>query len=296
LPLYTGYVKPEGVNKMEDCYGLDSTFDHPCFDAKSCGSVGRIHLPVAPRCDIQCNYCSRKYDCANESRPGVTSRVISPQEAVELVKNAVRLEPRIKVVGIAGPGDPLSNEETFTVMSLVKQEFPHLTLCLSTNGLLLPDNLERLAETGLDYLTVTVNTLNADTGSRIYSHVTYGGRVLKGIEAAAALIDNQVKGIAMAVHRGINVKINSVLLPGINENEMVSLAQVFRDIGVSVMNIMPLIPQANFVNLTPVTTERQKEIRRECAVYVPQIYHCRQCRADAVGLLDKDISRELILK
>jgi nitrogen fixation protein NifB len=120
--------------------------------------------------------------------------------------------------------------------------------------------------------------------------------VLKGIEAAAALIDNQVKGIAMAVHRGINVKINSVLLPGINENEMVSLAQVFRDIGVSVMNIMPLIPQANFVNLTPVTTERQKEIRRECAVYVPQIYHCRQCRADAVGLLDKDISRELILK
>jgi nitrogen fixation protein NifB len=296
LPLYTGYEEPEGVNKMEDSYGLDSTFDHPCFDAKSCGSTGRIHLPVAPRCDIQCNYCSRKYDCANESRPGVTSRVISPQEAVELVKNAVRLEPRIKVVGIAGPGDPLSNEETFTAMSLVKQEFPHLTLCLSTNGLLLPDNLERLTDTGLDYLTVTVNTLNADTGSRIYSHVTYDGRVLKGIEAAAALLDNQIKGISGAVNKGINVKVNSVLLPGINENEMVSLAQTFRDVGVSVMNIMPLIPQAKFADLPPVSPEIQKEIRRECAVYIPQIYHCRQCRADAVGLLDNDLSGELAMR
>jgi nitrogen fixation protein NifB len=181
-------------------------------------------------------------------------------------------------------------------MSLVKQEFPHLTLCLSTNGLLLPDNLERLTDTGLDYLTVTVNTLNADTGSRIYSHVTYDGRVLKGIEAAAALLDNQIKGISGAVNKGINVKVNSVLLPGINENEMVSLAQTFRDIGVAVMNIMPLIPQAKFAHLTPVSPEIQKQIRRECAIYVPQIYHCRQCRADAVGLLDNDLSGELILK
>jgi nitrogen fixation protein NifB len=94
----------------------------------------------------------------------------------------------------------------------------------------------------------------------------------------------------------MNVKTNSVLIPGINENEMVSLAQTFRDMGVAVMNIMPLIPQAKFAGLTPVAAEIQKEIHRECAVYVPQIYHCRQCRADAVGLLDNDISCKLALK
>jgi nitrogen fixation protein NifB len=279
--------------KMEDSYGLESTFDHPCFDAKSCGSAGRIHLPVAPHCDIQCNYCSRKYDCANESRPGVTSRVISPQEAIEMVKNAVRLEPRIKVVGIAGPGDPLSNEETFTAMSLIKQLFPHLTLCLSTNGLLLPDKLERLADIGLDYLTVTVNTLNENTGSHIYSYIVYQGQTLKGIEAAATLLENQVKGISGAVKKGINVKVNSVLIPGINDKEMGSLAKAFRNMGVAVMNIMPLIPQAKFADLTPVSPEIQKDIRRECSIYVPQIYHCRQCRADAVGLLDNDLKDKL---
>ena len=52
---------------------------HPCF-ASGCKS-GRIHLPVAPICNIQCNYCKREFDCLNESRPGVTSRIMSPEEA-----------------------------------------------------------------------------------------------------------------------------------------------------------------------------------------------------------------------
>lgn len=39
---------------------------------------GRIHLPIAPHCNIRCAYCDRKHDCANESRPGVTSRLLIP--------------------------------------------------------------------------------------------------------------------------------------------------------------------------------------------------------------------------
>ena len=55
---------------------------HPCFNAKVKGQYGRVHLPVAPKCNIQCNYCNRKYDCVNESRPGVTSTVLSPEQAL----------------------------------------------------------------------------------------------------------------------------------------------------------------------------------------------------------------------
>ena len=43
---------------------------HPCFNAKVKGQFGRVHLPVAPKCNILCNYCNRKFDCVNESRPG----------------------------------------------------------------------------------------------------------------------------------------------------------------------------------------------------------------------------------
>ena len=55
---------------------------HPCFTAK-CSDYARIHLPVAPKCNMQCNYCLRKYSCVNESRPGVVARVMVPEDAVE---------------------------------------------------------------------------------------------------------------------------------------------------------------------------------------------------------------------
>ena len=54
---------------------------HPCFTAK-CSDYARIHLPVAPKCNMQCNYCLRKYSCVNESRPGVVARVMVPEDAV----------------------------------------------------------------------------------------------------------------------------------------------------------------------------------------------------------------------
>ena len=66
--------------------------EHPCFSAQAHFRYGRIHLPVAPRCNIRCGYCDRRYDCANESRPGVTSEVISPEAALDRVERALRLD------------------------------------------------------------------------------------------------------------------------------------------------------------------------------------------------------------
>ena len=80
---------------------------HPCFNKASSGSCGRVHLPVAPKCNIQCNYCNRKYDCVNESRPGVTSAILKPFQALEYTRQVLEKEPRITVIGIAGPGDPM---------------------------------------------------------------------------------------------------------------------------------------------------------------------------------------------
>ena len=48
--------------------------DHPCYSEKAHHHYARMHVAVAPACNIQCHYCNRKYDCANESRPGVGFR------------------------------------------------------------------------------------------------------------------------------------------------------------------------------------------------------------------------------
>src|SRR5512135_3677011 len=63
--------------------------EHPCFSEKACHTFGRCHIPVAPKCNIQCNYCIRDFDCVNESRPGVTTRVLNPDESMDMVKKVV---------------------------------------------------------------------------------------------------------------------------------------------------------------------------------------------------------------
>src|SRR5512136_910805 len=107
--------------------------DHPCFSEKACHAFGRMHLPVAPKCNIQCNYCIRDFDCVNESRPGVTTRVLDSGEAIDLVRRVVEKYKYIKVVGLAGPGERLANEEPFETLRKLNDEFPNVIKCISTN-------------------------------------------------------------------------------------------------------------------------------------------------------------------
>jgi nitrogen fixation protein NifB len=281
-------ILSKGINYMaQKCEGLNRIHGHPCFDGDHQRN-GRIHVPVAPRCNIKCRYCTRRHDCVNETRPGVTSRLISPDEALEKVRQVMAspvLGPIIKVVGIAGPGDPLANRETFETFRLVGREFPQLLKCLSTNGLLLPDTIEDLYQIGLGSLTVTVNSLNPNVGAKIYSWFNYGGRRYSGIEGAALLVSNQLAGIERAAGLGIVVKVNSVFIPGINEDEIELIAREAGERGASVMNIMPLIPQAEFAGIIPPSIERIEAVRRANNLIIGQFRHCRQCRADAVGLV-----------
>jgi nitrogen fixation protein NifB len=263
---------------------------HPCFGGDR-HRHGRIHLAVAPRCNIQCRYCSRRHDCANESRPGVASRVLSPQEALTHLRNVMadpRLGPTISVVGIAGPGDPLANAATFVTLRLLQAEFPQLRPCLSTNGLLLPQAVDELYALGLRTLTVTVNALDPQVGARIYARVDDDGRTRSGADGAALLIGRQLNGIARAARLGMAVKVNSVLIPGVNDAEIPRIAARVAKLDAFIMNVMPLIPQADFATLTTPDRPQLEALRTACERFIGQMRHCQQCRADAVGLLGDD--------
>ena len=265
---------------------------HPCFGGNH-HKNGRMHLAVAPRCNIKCGYCSRKHDCANESRPGVTSRILTPQEAIEKVREVMAspvVGPIIKVIGIAGPGDPLANQETFETFAMVKKEFPDLMLCLSTNGLLLPESIDRLYEMGLHSLTVTINAVDPEVGARIYGHIIYHGKHYTGVEAAKILIANQFEGVRRAGELGMTIKINSVLTPGINDSQIPLIAERVKALGAFVMNIMPIIPQAELAHIERPSEEYLAEIRKANEGTIGQFAHCKQCRADAIGLIGQDLN------
>lgn len=260
---------------------------HPCFGGNR-HKNGRIHLAVAPACNIKCGYCDRKHDCANETRPGVTSRVLKPLEALEHVRGIMADETLgkvIKVVGIAGPGDPLANDSTFETFHLVKEEFPELLFCLSTNGLALPDRIKDLVDINLHSLTVTINAVDPAVGAQIYRHVIYKGKHYQGEEAAALLIKNQFEGVRLAAELGLVIKINTVLIPGVNEDQIPLIAEKISAAGAFVMNIMPLIAQAEFAHISPPTPEHLEAVRSANERIIAQFRGCQQCRADAVGLI-----------
>jgi nitrogen fixation protein NifB len=251
-------------------------------------------LPVAPGCNIKCGFCERKFDCANESRPGVTSRVLTPEQAVERVRLVQRHMMKqggaqLKVVGIAGPGDPLANPKTFETFARVKEAFPEMTLCLSTNGLLLTEYLDRLVRLGVHSVTVTINALTPETGAKVYEWVRFHGTRLDGKEGAAVLLKRQLAGVRYAAAAGLLVKVNHVHIPGINDHETLDLAVKVRELGATMMNIIPVIPIGQFKDVDPPSEATMEMIRNQAELILSQARHCKQCRADAAGVVGQDI-------
>jgi nitrogen fixation protein NifB len=259
-----------------------------------------MHLAVAPSCNVQCNYCNRKFDCVNESRPGVTSRVLSPEEALAKVAYVAAKVPQLSVVGIAGPGDPLANaRRTFRTFELISRDFPDLRLCLSTNGLRLPEYVDRIVELGIDHVTITMNYVDPEVGAGIYAWVAYRGQQLTGVEAAQVLLDQQLAGLRALVAANVLVKINSVMIPGINDDHLPEVARRVKAEGAFVHNVLPLISEPEHGTHFGLTGQRGptarelKALQDTCEVTdgpgsMQIMRHCRQCRADAVGMLGAD--------
>lgn len=274
---------------------LEMTKKHPCFSFAAHRRHARMHLPVAPRCNISCNYCNRLFDCLHESRPGVTSEILSPEAARQKYRLVKEKIENLSVVGIAGPGDALANwEESGRTVQLIREEDPEAVFCLSTNGLMLPDYGPEIVELGIRHVTVTVNCLDPETGSKIYKFVNYKGKRYVGSHGAAILLQNQLAGIEFLVGEGVVVKVNIVMIPGINDRRIPAIVRKMKDMGVYITNIMPLIPARGsaFEHLPQTSMKDVNQMRTICQADLQQMFHCRQCRADAIGLLDDDRSLE----
>ena len=258
-----------------------------------------MHVAVAPACNIQCNYCNRKYDCANESRPGVVSERLTPEQASKKVVAVASTIPQMTVLGIAGPGDPLANPaKTFKTFELVAAQAPDIKLCLSTNGLSLPEHVDTIAKFNVDHVTITINMVDPEIGAKIYPWIFYKHKRIEGVEAAKILSDHQLRGLEMLTERGILCKVNSVMIPGINDQHLVEVNRAVKSRGAFLHNIMPLISAPEHGTVFGLTGQRGpsarelKALQDSCEGEMNMMRHCRQCRADAVGLLGEDRSAE----
>lgn len=273
--------------------------NHPCYSEEAHHHYARMHVAVAPACNIQCNYCNRKYDCANESRPGVVSERLTPEQAARKVVAVASAVPQMTVLGIAGPGDPLANpQKTFKTFELVAAAAPDIKLCLSTNGLALPDHVEAIKRLNVDHVTITINMIDPEVGRHIYPWIFYRRRRYSGREAARILSQRQLQGLEMLTAAGILCKVNSVLIPGVNDRHLVEVNRAVKARGAFLHNIMPLISAPEHGTAFGLNGQRGpsaqelKALQDQCEGEMNMMRHCRQCRADAVGLLGEDRSTE----
>ncbi|KAA6300258.1 MAG: FeMo cofactor biosynthesis protein NifB [Candidatus Ordinivivax streblomastigis] len=270
--------------------------NHPCFNADVRHTTGRIHLAVAPRCNVQCNFCNRKFDCANESRPGVTTSILKPSQALSHLDEIERKIKNIAVVGIAGPGDPFANpEETIETMELVHAKYPDKLLCVSSNGLSLAEYVPRLAALNVSHVTITINAVDLEIGANVYEWVYYNKRTYHGQEGAAILLDKQTQALRLLKTYGIIVKINTVVIPRVNEHHVHEISRYVSALGADIQNCIPLIPVAGtpYAQLTEPSPSDMRLVRAKTSMYIKQMSHCARCRADAIGLLGDDESNRI---
>jgi nitrogen fixation protein NifB len=263
---------------------------HPCLHPQAHHQIPRLHLPVAPRCNTRCGYCEREVSdgLVSTIAPGLSSAILLPKQALAKTRGFLSRWGSDVVVGIAGPGEPLANEETLQSLRLIRHEYPGLVLCLCTNGLNLPDYCDELRTLGVQHLTVTINGFDPAVVAAIQPTVTKSGQIYVGKQAAELLIKNQIEGVQAAVESGIVVKINTVVIPEINGDHIVSIARAVKDLGALVFNPIPLIPRGSFKHMRAPDSTFLGELRLNCSRHITVFHHCRQCRADAEGIPGKE--------
>ncbi|NWF96287.1 MAG: radical SAM protein [Candidatus Thorarchaeota archaeon] len=269
----------------------DPFSQHPCWRGPSPETVERIHLPVARSCNVKCSYCNGLGTRASHSRmPGYSAGTMSVDEAVRVFRDVRAARPKLRIAAVSGPGDPLASMDSLALFQQIRMLDPEIDLCLCTNGLGLGDSAAALYRLGVSTLSVSMSALSEETAARVYEWAVLGGLCMSGPEMGRRVIQMQLQGIEEAVRRGIHVKVNSIVLPGVNEHELPDLASVLKDHGVELHNIVPLVPGGTMSHCRPPTSEQVESVRRMASRYIRQFRQCAQCRSDVVGVPGCDTS------
>jgi nitrogen fixation protein NifB len=224
--------------------------------------------------------------------------LLTPEQALIKFLWVKQKIDNLSVVGIAGPGDALANWPAVrSSIEQIRAAQPDVIFCLSTNGLMLPEYFREIVDLGIRHVTVTCNAVDPNIGAKMYQYAIVKGQRLVGVDAAQVLLENQMQGIRFLVEHGVMVKVNIVMVKGVNDMHIPAVVKAVKALGVFMTNIMPLIPAPGsaFEHMPQTSMKEINDMRKLCELDLKQMRHCKQCRADAIGLLHEDRSREFRL-
>jgi cyclic pyranopterin phosphate synthase len=172
-----------------------------------------LRISITDRCNFRCVYCMPKEVYGRDHAFLERKELLSFEEITRVTRVFAGLG--VRTVRITG-GEPLVRRNVEQLIAMLA-EIPDLELALTTNGALLPQKAEALAQAGLSRVTVSLDSVDDET-FRALNDVDFPvDKVLEGIDAAAAA--------------GLPVKVNAVVKRGANDDGIVALAGKFRGTG-----------------------------------------------------------------
>ena len=198
-------------------------------------SINYLRISVTDRCNLRCIYCMPP-----EGVPQIShSEILSYEEILTVVRASIELG--INKIRLTG-GEPLVRAELPELVRMLSQIEGIEELSLTTNGTFLKKYAPELKQAGLSRVNVSLDTLKADK----FQYITRLGElktVLEGIEAAK--------------EAGFEpVKINTVIMRGINDDEILDFAEMTYEDGWHV-RFIELMPFKGVVEFVPSIELRQ---------------------------------------
>lgn len=177
-----------------------------------------LRISVTDKCNFRCPYCMPK-DKYNENYQFLRKKeLLSFDEIIRLVRIYIGLG--VKKVRLTG-GEPLLRQNLTDLIRELRGFKELKDIALTTNGSLLADQAESLKAAGLDRVTVSLDSVN----EQVFHEMT-GGR---------DCLSNVLAGIAEAKRVGLGpVKVNTVVMKGSNDQDVLDLLEYFRGTGVIV--------------------------------------------------------------
>lgn len=186
-------------------------------------AVSKVRLSITPECNLHCRYC-RPVDAV--SPHGGSS--LSTGEIIDICEVLYRCGiRRFRITG----GEPTLRTDLPEIVRGLDR-LPGATLGLTTNGILLARHLPQLADTGLRSLNVSLDSLDADRFEQITG--------LKGLLSI-------LNALGMAKRFGFVLKLNMVVMAGVNDDELAGFLDFGTSIGAEVrfLEVMPTLGGAN---------------------------------------------------
>lgn len=260
--------------------------NHYCFNNSflSSGS-GRIHVPLAIYCNLNCNYCSFSFNknITRQPQPGSSSHIL--RHSIEIrnwLSQKSKEYKNIKIIGIAGPGDPLANiEQLKEFFDIVNESYQDYVTCICTSGLDFK-NAESLilVQKTLGYITFTINTRKVESVNKIYKPIFF-----KNFDAEK-FIEEQEYAVKTCIKNNLKVKINCVYLPTINDDEILNLFNFYKTLGVQIFNIIKYKSMRThvFSSLPPIDTFKYNKLLSDCKkADIKLLNKCYRCKSDVCG-------------